>query len=572
MRVPELRFDQLYRYNDLTAVLEALATEHPKLMTIESIGKSLEGRPIWLCTVTNEATGPHSEKPALFIEANIHAAEVTSSTAALHLLHRLCSEYGTDKKITAALDTRCFYVVPRVNPDGVELALAERPRFVRSSTRPWPRGGDHDGLVHDDIDGDGRILAMRISDPHGPWKTSAEDSRLLVAREPDVEGPGPYYRLLPEGTIRNYDGVLVPVAPARETLDLNRQFPMEWRGENEQPGAGPYPLSEPETRALAEAVDRRPNICAYIAYHTFGGLHLRPYATHPDDALPTEDLRAYEDIGKLATAITGYPALSVYRDFRRDPNVVATGGSDDWAYEHLGVFSWTTELWNPLARAGITECNIFDWLRSHPVEDDLALLRWSDETVGRGNGFVDWYAFDHPQLGAVELGGWDVFHLWLNPPASIMEQEIAPQADVAVMHLLISPRLALHSASAERIAEGTWQVRVVIQNTGWLPTNVTQKALERRAVDPLEAEIFLPDGATLVGGKARVELDQLTGRSTKRSAWHCSDPTTDWTKAEWTVCAPSGGAIHVEARHPRAGTIRADIPLADLNLGRGRPS
>jgi murein tripeptide amidase MpaA len=37
------------------------------------------------------------------------------------------------------MDTRAFYIVPRLNPDGVELALADRPKFVRSSVRPYPR-------------------------------------------------------------------------------------------------------------------------------------------------------------------------------------------------------------------------------------------------------------------------------------------------------------------------------------------------------------------------------------------------------------------------------------------------
>ena len=58
-------------------------------MTLEVAGTSHEGRSIWLATVTNTATGPHDEKPAIFVEANIHATEITASTAALHLLHHL---------------------------------------------------------------------------------------------------------------------------------------------------------------------------------------------------------------------------------------------------------------------------------------------------------------------------------------------------------------------------------------------------------------------------------------------------------------------------------------------------
>ncbi len=112
------------------------------LCTVTSIGRSHEGRDIWLATVTNSATGTAEDKPAVWVDANIHATEITGSTAALHLVHRLVTEYGTNERITRALDTRTFYVVPRVNPDGVELALASNPTYLRSSTRKWPRTDD----------------------------------------------------------------------------------------------------------------------------------------------------------------------------------------------------------------------------------------------------------------------------------------------------------------------------------------------------------------------------------------------------------------------------------------------
>ena len=556
-----MRFDRFYNHAELTGLLRSFEAQRPDLVALSAIGSSYEGREVWLATVTNQASGPHHEKPALFVEANIHASEVTASTAALHLLDRLVGGYGGDERVTRALDTRCFYVVARADPDGAELALAARPRFIRSSARPWPRRRPADGLVEEDMDGDGRVLTMRIPDRHGPWRPSTEDSRLLVARAPDDPGGDGCYRLLPEGRVHNFDGVLVPVAPPLEGLDLNRQFPMEWRPDGEQPGSGPYPTSEPEVRALAQAVAERPNICAYLAYHTAGGAHLRPYATHPDDHFPTEDLRLYTEVGRRATALTGYRAVSVYHDFRSDPKKVPTGGSDDWTYDHLGILSWTTEFWSPLPKAGITEYRLLDWFRDHRPEDEMALLRWCDATLGPGVGYVDWYPYQHPQLGPVELGGWDYFRVWTNPPAALIEAEIEPHADFALLQLLMSPRLELHSATVDEVGPGLWRVRLVVRNTGWLATNVTQRALERDAVRPVEAEIVLPSGASLAAGAARVELGQLTGRADKQNSLYAGDPTTDWAMAEWVVRAPTPGAIRVEARHPRAGVVRAELEV-----------
>ena len=154
--------DRFVRYRELTEVLDALVAERPDLIELSEIGRSHEDRPIVLATVTNRATGPHHEKPAFWIDANIHATEHAGGTAALHLLHKLVTEYGTDADVTKVLDTRCFYIVPRLNPDGAELALQERPTYVRSSSRPWPRTDQQDGLIEEDMDGDGRILQMRL--------------------------------------------------------------------------------------------------------------------------------------------------------------------------------------------------------------------------------------------------------------------------------------------------------------------------------------------------------------------------------------------------------------------------
>src|SRR5207248_8061292 len=144
------------------------------------------------------------------VEASIHATELTGTVAATYLLHRLLTGYGSDPRVTTALDTRAFYVVPRVNPDGAELALADSPKYPRSSVRPWPWVEQQDGLVEEDVDGDGRVLFMRLVDPNGAWKVAAEDARLMVPRDPfDTEDQGPFYRVLPEGRIENWDGVMI---------------------------------------------------------------------------------------------------------------------------------------------------------------------------------------------------------------------------------------------------------------------------------------------------------------------------------------------------------------------------
>jgi len=561
--MPKLQFDTYYRYDDLTHFLHGLAEEYPQLVRLESIGKSHEGREIWLVTVTNSGTGIDRHKPALWVDGNIHASEVSPSSACLYLIGHLVTGYGSDPDVTRCLDTRAFYVCPRVNPDGAEWALADRPKIIRSSTRPYPYDEEPmGGLVSEDIDGDGRMLMMRVPDPNGPWRACPEEPRLLVRRDPAETG-GAYYRLLPEGRVEDYDGALIRLQPDKERLDLNRNFPVNWRQEYLQTGAGPYPTSEPEARALAHFVADHPNITGGVVFHTFSGVLLRPYGDRPDQDMPPEDLWTYQTIGKKGTALTGYPAASVYHEFLYHPKEVTTGGFDDWLYDHVGVFAWTVEIWSPQRQAGIAEYKFIDWYREHSLQDDLALLKWSDEVLG-GKGYIDWYPFEHPQLGSVELGGWDQMYAFRNPPPQFLEKEIASFPSWLVWHLLISPRLELYQATAKPLGEGTYHVRLVVHNTGWLPSYVTKKAMEKKLVRGVVFEIELPEGATLETGEPRQELGQLEGRAYKASApsgFYDGDPTEDRLKAEWVVRAPGGGMVRLTARHDRAGTVVAELDL-----------
>lgn len=533
---------------------------------MKSIGKSHEGKDIWLLEVTNSETGPADEKPAFWCDGNIHASEVSASTAVLYLLNKLCTRYKRDQEITRALDSRAFYLVPRLNPDGAEWALEDVPRIVRSGTRPYPYDEDDlYGIERQDIDGDGRILSIRVQDVNGPWKVSAREPRLLEKRSPDDVG-GTYYRLFPEGLFHNFDNRTMRGRRIKEGLDFNRNFPGSWRQEFEQRGAGPFPTSEPEIRAAVHAICERPNICGAITFHTFSGVHLRPPSRTPDDEIPPEDLWVYQEFGKKGTELTGYPAISNYHEFRYHPKQVITGVFDDWMFEHRGAFSWTTEIWSPQRQAGITDYKYIDWFRDHPFEDEIKLLKWSDEKLG-GKGHVDWYPFDHPQLGKVELGGWDAHYAFRNPPPEFLEAEIAPHSDWAIWQALASPKLELRECTATG-----GRIRFAVHNTGYLPTNVCETAKNRKLCRGVIGEILRagqPAGGAgsrepdwLISGKLLSEAGQLTGWAhvpVSGFGWH-SDDTTDVALFEWVV---EPGEYDLIARHDRAGVVRTRVTVSN---------
>lgn len=566
---PTPRFDTFYKYDALTRLLFDYADAHPGLVSVEAIGKSHEGRDIWVVTITNTATGAAIDKPAFWADGNIHAAELTASTAVLYYLHRLVTGYGADsdegRQITQLLDTRTIYLCPRLNPDGAELALADRPRHIRSSTRRYPFDEEPvEGLTMEDVDGDGRILTMRIPDPHGAYKKSDQDPRLMVAREPGEFG-GEYYRLIPEGTLTHWDGLTVKVNKDTEGLDLNRNFPAFWRQEFEQLGAGPYPTSEPEVRAMVDFVIAHPNIGAGISYHTHSGVILRPMGTCSDDDMIPEDLWAYQRFSKLGEQLTGYPAVSIWHEFKYHPKEVI-GGTQDWLYEHLGALFWVVEIWSPNQAAEIKDYKWIDWFRDHPVEDDLKLLKWSDEQCG-GQAHVDWKPFMHPQLGAVEIGGWDKMNFWRNPPAHLREREAARFPSWMNQLALSLPRLELLRTEVRALGPDSWRIRMAVANSGWLPAYVSQRALQRKVVRGVMFEIVLPQGdpaVSLISGKQRIEGPQLEGHAPKTSQiafLPSREVTADRAVAEWVVRAPQGTRLALVARADRAGTVRTEVSL-----------
>lgn len=553
-------FNRYFTNEELKSLLHEWAKAYPSLVILSKIGTSYQDQPIWLLTLTNQATGPDTEKSAVWVDANIHATELAGTVTVLHLVYTLLTRYGQNARITALLDTSTFYAVPRVNPDGAALAMAATPRYIRSGVRPYPWEEQAEGLHPQDIDGDRRILQMRIPDPTGDWKISSLDPRLMERRGLDEHG-GVYYRLLPEGLIHNFDGYVVKMAPPVEGLDFNRNFPFEWRPEAEQLGAGPYPTSEPEIKALVDFIVTHPNINAALTYHTHGGIILRSYSTKPDEQMDADDLWVYKKIGERGTQLTGYPCVSIYHDFRYHPQEVVTGAFDDWLYDHFGLFTFTIELWDLPGQAGIPERQLIEWSRDHPHEDDLQIQQWLDQHVGP-EAYVAWYPFDHPQLGAVELGGWNTLYTWRNPPPKFMGMEASRNTPFAIALGEMLPHLTIHTLSVSALGDNAYQLKLVVENTGFFPTYTSQQGKKRQAARPVFVELELPDGVTLISGKQRTDLEHLEGRSNKlSSSYRATSPTDNRTWAEWVLQAPSRTVVSLKVQSDRAGTLHREVLL-----------
>ncbi|HYH12069.1 MAG TPA: M14 family metallopeptidase, partial [Thermomicrobiales bacterium] len=494
--------------------------------------------------------------------ANIHAGEVTGSASVLWLIHHMLTSYGNDDDVTRLLDTSVLYAIPRINCDGSEAYLTSAA-FMRSSVRPYPEPEQQDGLYQKDMDGDGWVTNMRIKDPNGPWKVSAKDARLMVPRGPDEYG-GEYYFVMPEGEIKNWDGGEIPLAQALMGLDHNRNFPFQWAPEDEQPGAGPYPLSEPETRAVAEFMLARPNICTSQHFHTFSAAILRPSSQVADDDMPKFDVHVYKSVGQLMSEDTGYPCISIFHDFAYDRRKTIKGSVLDWVYQTFGAYAYSTELWSLWGQAGIEPKDLIAYMRDRPEEDDVAMLKVLDERAD-GHGYQGWRPFDHPQLGPVEIGGFEFKFALQNPPGPMLS-EVASRNGRSVLRLLgVLPRLDFTDARAEPVSDGVYRVSGLVQNTGFLPTWLSDVGKKIRHIKETKVTITCPDDVELLSDRDEAKVGHLDGRASSYESFSFFPRYGNTTRkrVSWIVKGAPGAVVSLQAEATKGGVARAEVTLPD---------
>ena len=120
-----LHWNRLYDYDEIVALIDRMQRTWPKMLRVRSLGKSTEGRDLWMLTVNNPDTGDHRDKPAFYTDANIHGNEVQGAETNLYLVWYLMEHYGVLPQITELVDRVAFYVVPSVNVDARAHWFAE---------------------------------------------------------------------------------------------------------------------------------------------------------------------------------------------------------------------------------------------------------------------------------------------------------------------------------------------------------------------------------------------------------------------------------------------------------------
>jgi len=479
-RVP-LTFDHYYDGPAVVDTVHRLHEAYPDLTELRSLGKSEEGRDIWMLAINNTATGLDTDKPGIYVDGAIHGNEIQATEVCLYLAWYLLDGYDRVPLIKELVDTKAFYIVPVVNVDSRARFFEEPGGYGIGRSGAVAYDDDHDGLTDEDpdedIDGDGEILDMRIRDPFGDYKTHPDDPRVMVRIKPGEQGE--WRRLGSEGIDNDGDGRLNedPLG----YLDMNRNYGFKWQPPYVQGGAGDFPMSGNVTTAIADFVITKPNICFDFAFHNTGGMIVRGPGSKLAGMYSQQDVKVYDFLGS-----EGEKILPGYRYIIGSKDLYTTHGDfDEWMFSNLGTYGFVGELFmsdkeryrkQDEKPKGEDEDRSF--FGGTPDEEKQKF----NDIVNQGTMFKAWTKFQHPQYGEVEIGGWRQFTTRIGPTFMLQEM-VHRNASLVIFTAGHAPTVELEVVEVKKLADNLHRIRVRSSNRKAIPT-LSAQAIRRDIVRP----------------------------------------------------------------------------------------
>ncbi|MHB1192854.1 MAG: M14 family metallopeptidase [Longimicrobiales bacterium] len=585
-RVP-ITFDDYHGYDGTVDYLQKVARAHSDITELVEIGKSNQGRPIYVLVISRmdngttidrhvELRNPRAEgvknvvpmkswqgKPGFWVDGGTHGNEYTGTEVALYVIDKLVSGYASDPAIKALVDANAFLVCPIVNPDGVFNSVQ---KGISQRQNSMEVDDDGDGKTNedgpDDLNGDGKYTSFRYPDPEGRWIKDPKDERVMIQLGPDDKTDQPRWSVISED--RDNDGDGKRGEDSERGIDVNRNFPEGWLDDDmEQRGSGYYPSSAPESHAILEFFTNHTNILMVQSYHTSGGYTYRPFARWPDRQVAAKDLAVLDKVmGPRYVAL--HPdekdAKQLWRPPYRGDRPYGFGIFLDWAYAQFGAYAMSTELWS--------------WSRDtrelpgYNAGDDRAAweraLLAHQETAFGGRLFVPWRSYNHPELGQGEVGGWVTTYVGGNAlPGASLEHVADVHWQFELFKAGLLPKLAITEAKAETLSSsgGTRVVKVTakVENTGALATHLARGA---------DLAGNRNDAVWLVGDRDQVKL--LQG-----SAWHDlgvldgtmeipgieKAPAGNTREVSWLVSVEGSPSLKVVLTSQKGGTHVREVPV-----------
>jgi hypothetical protein len=536
---------EYYDNKSLGKHLVSLAEQNSDLLRIDSIARSIGRCRVWLIEAGKGTKQDRKTRPAMLVVAGIESNDLVGCSVAVSWIEHLVEQYQKDIGIKKLLKTTTIYIIPQLNPDAAEHFF-DQPKF-ETSLNDKPVDNDRDGLVDEDgpedLNSDGLITWMRIEDAEGEYILDPEDDRLLIKAD-HLKGEVSAWRYLVEGIDNDHDEFWNEDGPGG--VNFNRNFPYNY--EFFAPDAGVHPVSEAETRALADFVIEHPNIGMVVTYGAADNLSKIPKGARPAGRRKPMTEIHEDDVGYYRVMSECYrKALGLDKELE---GASVPGAFGDWVYYHRGRLSLAVRAWSPAVAAELskaaekkdktkqkqTEENEEQSSESESEESNKRSdkdskkdadkrnekerkeLKWFDKYAPQA--FVKWQEIEHPDFPnqRVEVGGYSPFAL-TNPPAGMIDQIVTKHADFLTTVAQRLGRIGIRKIETQHLGRSVYEVKIQVENTGFMPTllahgQTTRQIHPTRLVMELDDKFFLSgiritNLQVIRGSGGMVELRQI---------------------------------------------------------------
>lgn len=517
-------------YAQQTARIQALAKNYPQLVKVRSLTKTNSGKDIWQITL---GSGNADTKPAIVVVGGVEGPYILGTELAIGFAENLLQSSDSVKEV---LNRTSFYIFPNMSPDAMEqyFAALKYERQGNNSSTDDDRDGKTNEDGPDDIDGNGKITWMRIESPVGEYRPHPDDPRVLIKAD-ITKGEKGIYQLIQEGTDNDKDGQFNEDGEGGVWFNKNFTF----KHPSFTPGAGEFPVSENESRALLDYLFEQFNVYAVISFGSANNLS-SPFTYNAQAASQNIVSGWLEPDTKVNAMVSELYNKTV--NMKDAPKTTPSGGDFlSWAYYHYGRYSFSTPgFWVPKAKPDTAKKE-----KPFSVEDAGAnYLRWAMQE-GIANTFTEWKTIQHPDFPnrKTEVGGIDPFVLF-TPPYKMVADLVKKNTSFLVKLASYQPGIDIVNVKTEKLGNGLTRVTADIINKGALASH--SKLGERSYwVKRIGVKLNTSGNQSVLSGKKIQLLNSLEGYGTQQLSW----------------LIKGSGKLSIEAGSPTTGTKTIDLNL-----------
>lgn len=529
-------FSQDYsNHAQLSQRLRALESANGSLVKLQSLGKTLGGKDIWVLEI---GAGDRSSRPAIAVVGGVEGSHVLGQELAIGFAEKLLAQSSNDS-IKALLNSTTFYVFPNVSPDASEQYFAKM-KYARSANAN-PTDDDRDGRVNEDpfedLNNDGVVTMIRVEDPTGKWITHPTDPRVMIMANAEKGEQGKYI-LITEGTDNDKDGVHNEDGEGGVHFNKSLTFDPPYFSA----GAGEHPVSEIENRAVLDYLYEHFNVFSVVTLGPANNLSEPWKFDRSKNAgrVPMGIMEPDAKYNKLASDL--YKKYNKVKDAPAAPP--QKGDFVQWAYFHYGRMSFSTPgWWAPKFEIPKDSASAKKYKANEDKNTEVDFLRWAEQEGL--DVFVNWQKVNHPDFVGknAEVGGFKPF-VKTNPPFKMVDKLAEDHMKFIVSLAAKKPEVVLVNLKTEALQNGVSRITVTVQNRGALPA-LSDIGKNNNFLKLVKINLALAKDQSIVSGNKVTLLSNLDAGESKELSW----------------LIKGKGKITLEAGAPQTGGVKLDVNL-----------